>query len=96
MTALIAGLDSFGGPSTGDGLGGFGTDDMNEWRWGMRHMARFESVLAEFLGSDGAFGALTAGFAITPGRLQNTKNSACETLSLWSESVSYLCAQISK
>jgi penicillin amidase len=69
ISALIAGLDSLSGPSTGDGLGGFATEDMDQWRWGLRHMARFESVLAEFLGSDGAFGALTAGFAITPDRL---------------------------
>ncbi|MFM2244201.1 MAG: hypothetical protein RL071_275 [Pseudomonadota bacterium] len=66
VLSLRAGLDALSGPPTGDGAGGFGTSDMAEWRWGLRHMARFESVLAEFLGSDGAFGALTGGFAITP------------------------------
>lgn len=69
VSAMIAALSALSGPSTGDGLGGFATDDMDQWRWGLRHMARFESVLAEFLGSDGAFGALTAGFAINPDRL---------------------------
>jgi hypothetical protein len=47
VLSLRAGLDALSGPPTSDGAGGFGTSDMAEWRWGLRHMARFESVLAE-------------------------------------------------
>jgi penicillin amidase len=47
------------------GTGGFGTDDMSQWLWGLRHYAQFESLLGEFLGEDETFGALTAQFAIT-------------------------------
>ena len=66
VLALQSALDALSGPPTGEGTGGFGTEDMDQWRWGLRHMARFESVLAEFLGDAGAFGALTSSFAITP------------------------------
>jgi penicillin amidase len=56
-------------PSTEEpGTGGFGTDDMSAWLWGLRHQAELDSLLAEFLG-DTEFAALTASFAIDTGVL---------------------------
>ncbi len=52
-----------------DGRGGFGTDDMDAWLWGLRHWVRFDSVLAEFLGSDPTYAFLTDQFAISPERI---------------------------
>ena len=46
------------------GTGGFGTDDMTQWLWGLRHYVRFESLLADFLDGDD-FDAITNTFAIT-------------------------------
>ena len=51
------------------GIGGFGTPDMDEWRWGLRHLVKFESIVASFVGSDPAFAILADGFSITPERL---------------------------
>jgi penicillin amidase len=45
--------------------GGFGTDDMDQWLWGLRHWVHFDSILAEFLGGS-EFAALTGPFSITP------------------------------
>lgn len=68
LLALEAALDFLTGPESDDGMGGFGTDDMDTWRWGYRHWVRFDSVLAEFLGDDPSFTALTSGFSISPRR----------------------------
>lgn len=69
LLSLEAALDLLSGPATGDAEGGFDTEDMGQWRWGMRHLVKFESVLAEFLGDDPTFSFLTDQFAITPDRL---------------------------
>ncbi len=45
--------------------GGFGTDYMDEWLWGLRHTVRFESILAPFVGDVEGFGFLIDRFAIT-------------------------------
>jgi acyl-homoserine lactone acylase PvdQ len=49
------------------GTGGFDTDDMSQWLWGMRHYAKFESLLEDFLGDASAFSAITQGFSVTTG-----------------------------
>ncbi len=69
LMALVAALDQLEGAPSEDGQGGFGTTDMSQWRWGLRHMARFESILGEFLGDDPTFSVFTEMFAITPDRL---------------------------
>src|SRR5690606_34390785 len=51
------------------GLGGFGTADMSEWLWGLRHQVRFESLLADFLGDDPTLSALLDLFNTTTARL---------------------------
>ncbi len=50
-------------------LGGFGTPDMDAWLWGLKHQAKFESILASYVGNDPALSLLTEQFAITTDRL---------------------------
>ena len=52
-----------------DGEGGFGTSDMSQWLWGLRHYVRFESLLGDFIGDDEDYSALTQQFAITSKQL---------------------------
>ena len=64
LVALAAGLDFLESDSTGPGDGGFGTTDMSQWLWGLRHQAKFESLLGDFLGSNSSFSALVDVFSI--------------------------------
>ncbi|MCB9592771.1 MAG: penicillin acylase family protein [Sandaracinaceae bacterium] len=70
VRALEATLAYLGGPP-GDGgaTGGFGTDDMNAWIWGLRHQVRFESLLSDFIGDDPSLSFLFDMFNLTTGRL---------------------------
>jgi penicillin amidase len=58
-----------GAPSDTPGEGGFGTSDMEQWLWGLRHQVRFESLLGDFLADDPALGVLLDMFSITTERL---------------------------
>ena len=61
------GYGGYGGPwgrPMMPGYGGYGTDDMDQWLWGLRHMAKFESLLAEAFGSDPTFAFLIEPFNI--------------------------------
>jgi len=51
------------------GVGGYGSEDMDTWLWGLRHAVAFESIVTDFVGDDPAFSVLAAGFAIDTGRL---------------------------
>lgn len=64
VEAVLAALEWLEGPG-GQGAGGFGSDDMDTWLWGLRHQARFESILAGFIGDDPALSLITGQFAIT-------------------------------
>ena len=66
LLALQSALAILEAPSDEPGYGGFGTDDMDQWLWGMRHMVRFESLLIDAIGNDPAFSFLLAPFNITP------------------------------
>lgn len=66
--ALMAALDALvflRSPAEDDSLGGFGTDDMDEWLWGYKHVVRMESVLAGFLGDDPTYSVITDQFSVT-------------------------------
>ncbi|MBW2458830.1 MAG: penicillin acylase family protein, partial [Deltaproteobacteria bacterium] len=52
-------------PGEEPGTEGFGTSDMDQWLWGLRHYAKFESILADFLGDDPDYAPLTEKFAIS-------------------------------
>lgn len=44
--------------------GGYGTNDMSKWLWGLRHYVRFQSLLDDFL-DDPQYASFTQPFAIT-------------------------------
>ena len=68
--ALADALDALTAPPTETEPLGFGSMDMGTWRWGLRHMVRFESILVIFAGSDvPEVGLLAGGFSISPRRL---------------------------
>jgi acyl-homoserine lactone acylase PvdQ len=46
------------------GTGGFATDDMSQWLWGLRHYVTFSSLLGDFLEGD-EYTGITNNFAIT-------------------------------
>lgn len=64
LGALVDALDFLEQPGE-DGDGGFGTTDMSQWLWGLRHTATFDSLLNDFLPRDSSFSVLTEQFSIT-------------------------------
>lgn len=64
--ALAEALTWLGGPAGAKpGTGGFGTADMSQWLWGLRHQVRFESILASQLPPNAGLGFITDQFAIS-------------------------------
>jgi len=64
--ALHGALKRLRAKPNGPGVGGYGTDDVEQWLWGLRHQVTFDSILASFLvGVAGLEGLLDA-FAIHP------------------------------
>jgi penicillin G amidase len=64
LVALLDALDFLRSADDGDGKGGFNTDDMAGWLWGLRHWVHFDSVLEELLGGD-EYAGLIEQFSIT-------------------------------
>jgi penicillin amidase len=64
LLALTDALAFLEAAPSAPGQGGFGTQDMSAWRWGLRHQVRFESLLADFL-SGTSFENILDGFSIT-------------------------------
>jgi penicillin amidase len=50
------------------GTGGFATNDMSAWLWGLRHQAEFESLLGDFIDGD-EFASITDQFSISTTQL---------------------------
>lgn len=48
------------------GVGGYGTDDVEQWLWGLRHQVTFDSILASFLVGVAGLDGLLDAFSITP------------------------------
>lgn len=71
LVALLESLEFLRGDPVEDGIGegGFGTDDMSQWLWGLRHYVRFESLLGDFIGDDPDYAPLTENFAISTKQL---------------------------
>jgi penicillin amidase len=69
LNALTEALTFLQSAPTAPGSGGFGTTDMSQWIWGLRHQVRFESLLAPFLGNDPQFAVFTAPFNIDTSKL---------------------------
>lgn len=73
--ALLALVDAFAlleSPAEEDSRGGFGTADLSEWIWGYKHVVRFDSILASFVGDEFAF--LSDPFNITTDTLPLVEN----------------------
>ncbi|MEZ4464749.1 MAG: penicillin acylase family protein [bacterium] len=68
LRALAAALDFLESEPPAPGEGGYGTPDMDAWRWGLRHQVRFESILAPFVGASAASRPSSAGSASSPRR----------------------------
>ncbi|MCO4771461.1 MAG: penicillin acylase family protein [Deltaproteobacteria bacterium] len=66
VEAFVEGLAFLETPRESDRSGGYNTADQTRWLWGMKHYVGFDSIVTEFLGDGGAFGAVFAQFAITP------------------------------
>jgi penicillin amidase len=64
LSALTAALDFLESESFGRGNGGFGTADMDQWLWGLRHRVVLDSILASFAGGNPAVGVVAKEFAI--------------------------------
>ncbi len=70
LMALRDALSFLAGPAgKNPGTGGFGTEDTSQWLWGLRHLAKFESTIADFFGTDDSFNFITDQFAITTEKL---------------------------
>ncbi|TXD35590.1 penicillin acylase family protein [Lujinxingia vulgaris] len=65
IAALADALDFLASEPTSAGQGGFGNEDFDTYLWGLRHHAKFESLLADFLRDQPAFAALADRFSIT-------------------------------
>ena len=64
LLALAEALEYLRGKPSAPDKGGFGTDDMSQWLWGLRHQVRFESILSEFLDAGSSYAFLADMFAI--------------------------------
>ncbi len=65
---LLDALEYLRSEPTDPGYGGYGTDDMGEWLWGLRHMVKFQSLLGDFIGG-GDYDFLVDQFSITTSKL---------------------------
>lgn len=69
VIALVGTLEFLAGAPNDDGVsGGFGTEDMSQWRWGLRHQVRFESLLADFI-DDPDLASFFSDFNVTTERM---------------------------
>jgi len=79
VAALAGALEFLSGPTGEDGeSGGFGTDDMSEWLWGLRHQVRFESLLADFVGDDDSLEFLFNMFQIDTSKMPLASDLAAD------------------
>ena len=47
-------------------MGGFNTEDQDEWLWGLKHFVKFDSFVASEIGDDPTLQSLFRGMNITP------------------------------
>lgn len=62
--AMADALERLAATSNSPDVGGFGTTDMSQWLWGLRHQVRFRSVLIEFAGGNPVVDIVAADFNI--------------------------------
>jgi len=73
LTALGKALDFLMSDGNGEGEDGFGTTDMDQWLWGLRHQAEFRSIVGGYI-DDPALSPILNGFSITTGRIPLADN----------------------
>ncbi|MFO0648368.1 MAG: penicillin acylase family protein [Polyangiales bacterium] len=66
LSALTQALTYLRSTPRGPGAGGFGTNDMTQYLWGLRHHVRFDSILSSFLGNNDTLAPIVGRFSITP------------------------------
>lgn len=64
LRAVTAALAFLRGAPASPGVGGFGTNDMSAWLWGLRHQVKFTSLLGDYLGDDPSLALLGDMFRI--------------------------------
>jgi penicillin amidase len=69
ISALAEALNTLMAAPDETGNGGFGTEDMNLWLWGLRHLGKFESLLGPFLGDAGPLGLILDRFSVSTDKL---------------------------
>ena len=74
VQALADALAYLESPKTAPNDGGFGTTDMSQWLWGLRHQVRFESILKSYIGGNDALALITNKFAINTERIPLAAN----------------------
>jgi acyl-homoserine lactone acylase PvdQ len=73
VRSLVDALAFLASAPTGPGDGGFGTEDMSRWLWGLRHQVKFESILASYV-TDPTLSLITDMFSITTERVPLAPN----------------------
>jgi penicillin amidase len=66
LLALVEALDYLATEPGGDRSGGFNTDDMEQWLWGLKHFVRFRSFVASEIGDDPLIEGVFEDVSITP------------------------------
>jgi penicillin amidase len=64
VVALVEALDGLTEPPRRTSVGGFGTDDMDAWLWGLRHQVQLRSLLAVYGGDDPLVEVIAEPFSI--------------------------------
>jgi len=72
LLGLVDALELLSSAPVEPGVGGFGTADMTQWRWGLRHVVIYESILAPFVAGVDGIGGLFASFGIAPDTVRLT------------------------
>jgi len=65
LDALVDALDYLATPMTSDRTGGFGSDEMDSWLWGLKHFVHFDSFVAREIGDDPIIDSLFEDLGVT-------------------------------
>lgn len=74
LHALVAALTTLRAAPTAPGIGGFGSTDMNQYLWGLRHMVAFPSLIDAYASGVMGVDFITNQMKISPARLPLAMN----------------------
>lgn len=74
LLALGDAIEALRSAPSAPGVGGFGTNDVSQWLWGLRHQVRFESVLKVYAGEIMGLDLIVGPFAIDRDRIALASN----------------------